>query len=102
MHRPRLALGALLVLLIIGAGLPLALAAPVTVATTTNIVALENFNQVKSFYGQTKYWQWWSDGTNMVYANSSDGTTWSVSHSIRACTQGGYFSIYYDSANNKI
>jgi len=67
-----------------------------TVGTSTSVAALAYPHQRKDFYANGRFWVFWSDGTNLVYATSTDGTTWSSATSVRACTSGLYFSVWFD------
>ena len=53
-------------------------------------------HQRKSFYANGRFWVFWSDDTNMVYATSIDGVTWTSKTIIRSCTLSKYFSIWFD------
>jgi hypothetical protein len=71
---------------------------PSTVGTsTTNYATLYPF-QRKSFYANGRFWVFYSNGTNMVYYTSLDGSTWTVGGSspVRACSYGYHFSIWFD------
>lgn len=52
--------------------------------------------QRKTFYANTLYWLFYSDGTNIIYNTSSDCVTWSAANIIRACSNGYHFSIWFD------
>ena len=67
-----------------------------TVGTSTSAAALAYPHQRKDFYANGRFWVFWSNGTNLVYATSTDGTTWSSATSVRACTLGLYFSVWFD------
>jgi len=69
---------------------------PSTVGTSTAISATSYPFQRKSFYANGRFWVFWSDGTNMVYKTSTDGSTWSSATTVRACTSGQYFSVWFD------
>jgi len=70
---------------------------PSTVDDTLTInTATQYPYQRKSFYANSRYWVFYSDGTNMVYKTSTDGSTWSSATSVRACTSGDKFSIWFD------
>jgi hypothetical protein len=70
---------------------------PSTVCTSTATGAVRLNYQDKSFYADGLFCVFYSDGTNMGYRTSSSGTgSWSSETTIRACTQGYYFSIYFD------
>jgi hypothetical protein len=63
--------------------------------STTNLATLYPF-QRKSFYANGRFWVFYSDGTNMVYSTSTDGSTWSSATTVRAATSGGQFSVWFD------
>ena len=69
---------------------------PSTVGTSTISTATQYSTQRKSFHANGRFWVFYSDGTNMVCRNSTDGTTWSNAVTIRACTAGVQFSLYFD------
>ena len=69
---------------------------PSVVGTSTSAAALAYPHQRKDFYANGRFWVFWSDGTNLVYATSTDGATWSSATSVRACTSGLYFSVWFD------
>jgi hypothetical protein len=52
--------------------------------------------QRKSFYANTRYWVFYSDGTNMVYRTSTDGSSWSSKTAVRTCDNGYKFSVWFD------
>ena len=71
---------------------------PSTVGTSTATTATSDSFQRKSFYANGRFWVFYSDGTNMVYYTSTDGSTWAAGGSspIRASTSGEKFSIWFD------
>jgi hypothetical protein len=69
---------------------------PSVVGTSTLNVATYYPFQRKSFYANGRFWVFWSDGTNMVYATSTDGSTWTSPTTVRACSNGNYFSVWFD------
>ena len=69
---------------------------PYVVGTSTSSGATSLPFQRKSFYASGRYWVFYSDGTNMVYSTSTDGSTWTSATAIRACTSGAYFSIWFN------
>jgi len=74
---------------------------PATVGTSTDAAATQWSFQLKTFTAQTREWLFYGDGTNCVWRTSTDnGDTWSSVTNVRACTQGAYISVYYDSVNN--
>jgi len=67
-----------------------------TVGTSTNVGATLYPFQRKSFYANGRFWVFYSDGTNMVYCTSTDGSTWSAATTVRAATVGYMFSVWFD------
>lgn len=67
-----------------------------TVGTSTYTYPISYPHQRKGFYANTRFWVFYSDGTNMVYKTSTDGTTWSSATTVRACTNGYMFSVWFD------
>jgi hypothetical protein len=52
--------------------------------------------QRKCFYANGLFWVFYSDGTYLVYRTSADGVNWSAATTVRACTSGRMFDIYFD------
>jgi hypothetical protein len=107
MRFPRALLGALLIVLILGAEFPYAFAAPSTILTGTSAIsyAIRDPNQRHLFYSTVagKYFWVGSDDTNAVYEYSSDGSTWTGKKSLGiGLLYGEWMAVYYDSANNKV
>jgi hypothetical protein len=71
---------------------------PSLVGTSTTSDATTFPNQRKSFYANGRFWVFYSDGTNMVYRTSTDGSTWSAATTVRAASHGFYFSVCFDGA----
>jgi hypothetical protein len=69
---------------------------PSVVGTSTDGYAVSYPFQRKSFYANGRFWVFYSDGTNMVYRTSTDGSTWSSATTVRAATAGYYFSVWFD------
>jgi len=69
---------------------------PSLVGTSTSSYATYFPFQRKSFYANGRFWVFYSDGTNMVYRTSTDGSTWTVATTVRACTEGYMFSVWFD------
>jgi hypothetical protein len=63
--------------------------------STTNTSTYLSF-QRKSFYAAGRFWLFYSDGTNMVYCTSTDGSTWTMPTIVRSATQGAHFSVWFD------
>lgn len=66
---------------------------PANVGTSTTASATYNQPQRKTFYANGYYWDFFSDGTNLVYRTSVDRVSWSSATIIRACTIGSYFDV---------
>jgi hypothetical protein len=73
---------------------------PSTVTTSATSQSTSLPHQRKCFYANGLYWVFFSNGTNILYYTSPDGTTWTLgataSGVIRASTNGNYFSIWFD------
>jgi hypothetical protein len=69
---------------------------PSLVGTTTSSYATYYPFQRKNFYTNGRFWVFYSDGTNMVYRTSTDGSTWSAATTVRACSYGYQFSVWFD------
>jgi hypothetical protein len=69
---------------------------PTVVGTSTSNYATFYPFQRKSFYANGRFWVFYSDGTNMVYCTSTDGSTWSSATTVRAAVVGSFFSIWFD------
>jgi hypothetical protein len=67
----------------------------VLIATTTNPNAVQGGRRL-SFKTANYYFVFFSDGTNIVYYTSPDGTTWTGPTTVRACTAAGQFAVWYD------
>ena len=67
-----------------------------TVGTTTAVAGISYPMQRKAFYANGRFWVFYSDATNLVFRTSTDGSTWSGTTTVRACTIGQNFSIYFD------
>jgi hypothetical protein len=52
--------------------------------------------QRKCFYANGRFWNFYSDGTHMVYRTSTDNITWTAEKPIRLCNYGFDFSIWFD------
>jgi hypothetical protein len=74
-------------------GLP---ADPSVVGTSTSGLATSYPFQRKTFYANGRFWVFYSDGTNMVYCTSTDGSTWTSATTVRAAIQGILFSVWFD------
>jgi hypothetical protein len=69
---------------------------PSTVGTSTYQYATSYPYQRKTFYAITRHWVFYTNGTNLGFASSTDGSSWSAFTGVRACTAGSYFSIAFD------
>ncbi|KUO40634.1 MAG: hypothetical protein APZ16_04455 [Candidatus Hadarchaeum yellowstonense] len=69
---------------------------PSLVGTSTTAYATLYPPQRKSFYANGRFWVFYSNGTNMVYHTSTDGSTWSIENSIRISNNGYLFSVWFD------
>lgn len=67
-----------------------------TVGTSTDSNATQWPGQRKSFYANGRFWVFYCDGTDMGYRTSSNGGTWGSFNSIKTCTSGSQFSIFFD------
>ena len=65
------------------------------VGTVTKAGATYDTTQRKTFYANSYYWSFYSDGTNLVYRTSVDGVTWSSASTVRACAGGARFDVGY-------
>lgn len=89
-------------ILIIGMGF-LVFATPSDVGTSSSSQPLNDSFQRKMFYANNRFWIFHSDGTNMVYRTSTDGSTWSSSTTVKTSTTVGFlFSIWFNPNNVKI
>jgi hypothetical protein len=69
---------------------------PSLVGTSTSGLGVSYPFQRKSFYANGRFWVFYSDGTNMVYCTSTDGSTWTSPTTVRTATFGYMFSIWFD------
>ncbi|HEY3351958.1 MAG TPA: hypothetical protein VGQ83_01795, partial [Polyangia bacterium] len=70
-----------------------------TASTSTSSAATKAPYQRKAFYANGRYWVFYSDGTNIIYQTSTDGTTWAAKITVRAGTAGTQFALDFDGAN---
>ena len=66
------------------------------VGTSTDSYATRFPFQRKTFYANGRFWVFWFNGANMVYATSTDGSTWTAATIVRATVDGAYFSVWFD------
>jgi len=69
---------------------------PSVVGTSTSSYATREPFQRKCFYANGRFWVFYSDGTNMVYSTSTDGSTWTSATTVRAAAAGYTFSVWFD------
>jgi hypothetical protein len=69
---------------------------PSIVGTSTTNTATSYPFQRKCFYANGRFWVFYSDGTNMVYRTSTDGSTWTAATTVRTAAYGYTFSIWFD------
>ena len=75
---------------------------PTTIGTSNTISATQYNFQRKVFFCQTRYWAFYSDGSNIVWRTSTDGSSWSGTTSVTAGGSGERFSTWNDCANSKV
>jgi len=69
---------------------------PSTVATSsTSLATLEAF-QRKTFFAKGKYWVFYSNGINIEYKTSTDGSTWSSPTYVCPGGHGQSFTLWFD------
>jgi hypothetical protein len=66
------------------------------VGTSTSVSAKAYSHMRKCFFAVTRFWDWYSDGTDLGYKTSLDGSSWSSFVSVRSCGSGGLFSVWFD------
>jgi hypothetical protein len=69
---------------------------PSVVGTSTSDYATSYPFQRKSFYANGRFWVFYSDGSYMVYATSTDGSTWTSPTTVTLAGQGFYFTVWFD------
>lgn len=69
---------------------------PSTVGTSITNLAVIPFLQRKAFYANGCFWVFYSDGTNIVYRTSTDGSSWSSPTVLKAGIYGRYFGVWFD------
>jgi len=69
---------------------------PSTIGTSTAATATSYPFQRKGFYANGRFWVFCSDGTNMVYRTSTDGSTWTSATTVRIAAYGYTFSVWFD------
>lgn len=71
---------------------------PVTVGTSTTSTATTSSDQRKTFYGASRFWVFYDNGTDLVYKSSLDGATWTLATVLVAgLTDSKNFSLWWDS-----
>lgn len=71
-------------------------AAPATASTTTDFGGINFSYYRKTFYAEGRHWIFYSDGTNMAWRTSTDGTTWSSANTTGTAADSPLFDIFYD------
>lgn len=66
------------------------------IATLDAISCIDRNFQRKAFFINGLYWVFYSNGTNLVYRTSINGTIWSSAVTVRECDNGRKFSIWFD------
>ena len=71
---------------------------PSTVGTSTSSYATTDHGAMrKTFFANTRHWVFYSDGTNMVWKSSTDGSSWDGPTTVRGDTSSGSkFSVSSD------
>jgi hypothetical protein len=70
---------------------------PSTIATSTTTDADIMPKQPKSFYQNGLFWEFFSNGTDIVYYTSPNGTTWTSQGTVRAGgSKGNQFGVFAD------
>ena len=70
---------------------------PVTVDNSTSGMALSSPTQRKLLYAASRFWVFYTDGSELVYKSSSDGSSWSDrSAPLGALSSGDGLSIHFD------
>jgi len=69
---------------------------PSVVSTSASAAATYLPFQRKSFYANGRFWVFYSDGSNIVYRTSTDGTSWTDATTVASASAGSYFSIWFD------
>jgi hypothetical protein len=70
-----------------------------TVGTSSSPYAVGYNYQNKAWFIAGYHYVFYSDGTDMVYATSTDGTTFSASTTIATCSDGRDFDVWIDGTN---
>jgi len=69
---------------------------PSTIGTSTATAATQYVYQRKTFYTNGRFWAFYSNGTNIVYRTSADGSTWTSETIIGSGDVGLYFATVFD------
>lgn len=73
---------------------------PNTVDTSTTSNAIPYPNQRNVVYAASRFWVFYSDGTDYIVKSSLDGNSWSADTVIKSgVTDARYISVWYDSDN---
>lgn len=68
---------------------------PSIIGTSSTSYAVSAPFQRKTFYANGRFWVFWSNGVNLICSTSTNGLNW-ISTNIRSCTDGSYFSVWFD------
>ena len=63
---------------------------------------LDGEQQRKVFAADGLTWIFYSDGKNLIYQTSGNGSSWSDPINVTAQPKGFHFSIWYDPASNSV
>lgn len=72
---------------------------PANSSTISGTVPSDSFLravQHKTFYANGRFWFFYSDGTNVEYTSSQYLGAWAPANTIRACSHGVWFSVWFD------
>lgn len=77
--------------------------APTTIVSGQSQADATRYNNSrKSFLAKGRYWQFFTDGTNICFSSSTTYSTWLAKTSVRACVNGASFSTWYDPLRNYV
>lgn len=68
---------------------------PSVVGTTTGFVVFASQAQRRTFYAEGKHWVFYSDGTDILWDTSSDGSSWDGASTLVSPATAGYSDGYY-------
>jgi hypothetical protein len=72
---------------------------PSIVGTTTSGSAGGYPNQYTSFYAHSKHWAFYSNGVNLLYSTSDDGSTWASASNVCAEGYSPNFSLWFNGSD---